>query len=281
MTARKKENFGPQFAISALMSDAEVIKDADIIMVELLKLSNLTNKPNRDDAKRDNRMVSLAWDGPLRNLDARVTRKKNPMPTVIAQLIRLLLSRADLTKVEDIKTCLYRVRYVASMPSSAVTIAEGIGSVVARMLFHFGASEVYNLDKPILSDIADTHTNLAASGDLTVLYHRQIYLPSNHSFFMYNAVIADATISITSRPSTHKPSLRGAPQPFIRIPKQKVSILIDIIDAEEGVDEIVHDAAANIIKMKGQNPKQMFMSDDSVDIPTKSEEKEILRDIGI
>lgn len=279
--ARKKENFGPQMAISALMSDAEAIKDSDSLMVELLKLSNLVNKPNRDDAKRDNRIVTLAWDGPIRHLDARVNRKKNPMPPVIAQLIQLVLTRSDITNAADTKTCLYRVRYVASMPSSAVTIAEGIGSVASRMLFHFGASEIYNLDKPLVSDIDDTHKTLAAAGDLNVIYHRQIYLPSNHSFYMYNAIIADATISITSRPPTHKPSMRGAPQAFIRIPKQKITVLIDIIDTEEGVNDIVNDAATNMVKMKGRLPEQMFKSDDGANIPTKSEEKAIIRDIGI
>jgi hypothetical protein len=73
----------------------------------------------------------------------------------------------------------------------------------------------------------------------------------------------------------------GAPVGFIRIPKQKFTILVDILDNEDGVEGLINEAVSNMSKMKTQNPASVFANKDGVDVPTKSEKKDIEKDIGL
>jgi hypothetical protein len=282
----KKVNIGPQMALSYLAGSTKDFPDGEKTETELTFLSDLVNgvrkqgqmtKQTRNELRRDNRIASKSWNGDCSSL------QDSAIPDVIRRLVRFVLEDYDIIDDSDaIQTSSYRVRYVASMPAASVCIAEGVGKVAARGLFHFGAGEVYILEKPQISEINQAHATASAVGDMSMLYNRSIYIPSNSYHRMDNGIVADVTIKIPSTPPSHKPmTMGGAPVGFIRIPKQKFTILVDILDNEDGVEGLINEAVSNMSKMKTQNPASVFANKDGVDVPTKSEKKDIEKDIGL
>ena len=250
---------------------------------QLLQLSPLVLAKLRTDIKKDRRSHLMKWEGRCNNLEAYSDAE---LPAPIKYCIKNGLSHAsDGESISD--STVFRVRAVASMPSANVMISERSSNVAVRLLFNFGAGEIYTLRRAAGSDTTELRAMLSVTGDITCLDERDVYVPDVSVLNMANGVLADYTINVSGKPPATKPFTATQSKPtgngmtFVRLPRQKITILVDIIDTDGTVDAETHRIMSLVPKMKGMNLSEFFRDDTTPEPMTKSEVKAINKDIGL
>ena len=264
--------------LSGLLNSAQELRDGERWWKELSALSTLNmDVKNRNAAKRNAEMRRLEWQGECTGLD-----NDSGVPAVVREIVKSSLATTlDAGDASELDRTNYKVVYICSGPSARVTIKEPAKDVAARLLYNFGVSDVYNLDRPPINSTADDYRAYSEVVDLSsIVDHREIYMSANSMLSLRCGVIADYDISVAQpapktkpfTPSLQKPT--GVGGPFMRIPKPRITLLVDIVDLDGQVTENL----AKARPMIGKLGKLVAASDDHL---TKSEAKQVDRQLGL
>jgi hypothetical protein len=132
------------------------------------------------------------------------------------------------------------------MYRSKITIPSPVKNTVGRYLFNIGYGEVYDLERDPTKPPSPMVDVMVQHVGYNILGGHSVFIPADHVIDLKSGYLSDYTININNNPPAHKPSgnpfkMNQQPQPFLRFPGQKITIVIDVIgedDVEDGVKSL-------------------------------------------